>query len=91
MAEQAAAAQGAVPIPTPTQIRAMPATSPKALCDALTAAGLTVSRGGRHWRVTAVAAFLGTVPFTPSDPHALRNCRSWLARRAEDLTTGGAR
>lgn len=88
MTDLTPAAQAAPPIPTPTEIRAMPATSVKALRRALTAAGLTVSPGGGHWRVTAGTTFLGTVPATPSDPHALRNCRSWLARRAEELTTG---
>jgi hypothetical protein len=73
-------------IPAPDAIRKMPVDSVRVLRRALTRAGLTVTTGGSHLRVeTADGAYIGTLPITPSDPHALRNCRAWLARRAEAM------
>ncbi len=91
MTDRAPAMRTAPVIPTAAQIRAMPATSPKALVNALAGAGLTVTHGGRHWRVTAGDIFLGSIPLTPSNPRSMRNCRSWLARRVEELAAGGTR
>lgn len=69
-------------IPTPETIRRMPIDSVRVLRRALTKAGLTVTTGGSHLRVeTTDGVFVGTLPITPFDPHALRNCRAWLARR----------
>lgn len=73
-------------IPTAAQIRAMPVTSVKALRKALKDAGLRVVPGGAHLRVeTADGRFIGGVPITPSCPHALLNCRSYLAKRCEAI------
>lgn len=69
-------------LPTPAQIRAMPVTSVRDLCDALEAAGLIVEPGGSHLRVvTARGVRVGTLPHTPSDHRTLRNCRSDMAHR----------
>lgn len=80
-------------IPTPETIRNMPISSVRVLRRALTKAGLTVTTGGSHLRVETVdGVYVGTMPITPSDQHALRNCRAWLARRVADMrkqrTTG---
>lgn len=74
-------------IPTPEQIRVMPVTSVATFCKALAGAGLHVNPGNRnHLRVTTAAGvFVGTVPSSPSCPHALRNCRAWLARRVTEI------
>lgn len=75
-------------IPTPEQVRKMPVTSVAVFRKALASAGLTVEPGRRnHLRVTAGAVFIGTVPSSPSCPHALLNCRSWLAQRVAELAT----
>lgn len=75
-------------IPTAKQIRRMPVTSVKALRDALTEAGLHVRPGGAHLRVeTPDGVLIGGIPNTPSDARALRNCRSWLARRVGEMRT----
>ena len=74
-------------IPTPDQIRAMPVTSVATFRKALTGAGLLVDPGNRnHLRVTTLTGtFVGTVPSSPSDGRALRNCRAWLARRVGEM------
>lgn len=77
-------------IPTPEQIRKMPVNDVKTLRKALVQNGLTVVQGRAHLRVeTSGGAFVGTLPLSPSCPHALRNCRAWLARRVGEL--GGER
>lgn len=64
----------------------MPVTSVKALRKALKGAGLRVVPGGAHLRVeTADGQFVGGVPISPSCPHALLNCRSYLAKRCEAI------
>lgn len=79
-------------LPTPAQIRAMPVTSVRDLCDALEAAGLIVEPGGSHLRVvTARGVRVGTLPHTPSDHRTLRNCRSDLVRRITEITSNHPR
>lgn len=73
-------------IPTPEQIREVPVTSVRAMCDGLESAGLRIEYGGVHLRVTtADGAFVATVPHSPSDWRALRNSRAWIARRVAML------
>lgn len=75
-------------IPTPEQIRRMPVTSVVDLRAALCKAGLIVRPGGTHQRIeTADGAFVGTLPWTPSDRRALLNTRSWLAQRVGQIRT----
>lgn len=77
-------------IPTPEQIRALPATSTEDLRTALEAVGLRVLPGRRgHYRVeTADGQFVGPLTRTPSDWRSLHNSRSWLARRIGQIRKG---
>lgn len=78
-------------IPKPEVIRAMPADSVRNFCDALENAGLTISHGSSHLRVTtARGALLGTVPYTPSDHRSLLNTRARMAKRAGEMRASNA-
>lgn len=73
-------------IPTPEQVRSLKVTSITVFRKGLTGLGLRVTNGGAHLRVeTADGAFVGTAPISPSCPHALKNCRAWLARRVGEM------
>lgn len=74
-------------IPTPVQIRKVPVTSVRKMCDGLESAGLRIEYGGVHLRVTtADGAFVATVPHSPSDRRSLLNTRAWIARRVFEIT-----
>lgn len=75
-------------IPTRAQIRAVPVTSVRDLCDGLESAGLRIEYGGVHLRIlTADGAFVATMAHTPSDWRALLNSRACIARRMHELAT----
>jgi len=75
-------------IPTGAQVRAMPATTVKALRKALEGAGLQVIPGGSHQRVeTTDGTFIGSMPLAKATPQALLNCRSYLAKHVERVRT----
>jgi hypothetical protein len=74
-------------IPTPAQVRTVPVSSVRVMRAGLKRIGLCVNPGGSHLRVTTAAgAFVGTLPLTPSCPHALLNCRAFIARRVAELS-----
>lgn len=74
-------------IPTPEQIREVPVTSVRDMCDALESAGLRIEYGGVHLRVTTSdGRFVATLPHSPSDWRSLRNSRAWIARRVHEIT-----
>lgn len=77
-------------IPTPEQVRSLKVTSIAVFRKGLTGLGLRVTTGGAHLRVeTADGTFVGTAPISPSCPHALKNCRSYLAKRIGQLRRQG--
>ena len=74
-------------LPTPEQVRAVPVTSVREMCDGLESVGLRVWPRGSHLRVTTASGRpVGTLPATPSDSRSLLNTRAQIARRIGEIT-----
>jgi len=74
-------------LPTPAQVRAVPVTSVREMCDGLESVGLRVWPRGSHLRVTTASGRpVGTLPATPSDSRSLLNTRAQIARRIGEIT-----